>query len=51
MDASLPHIDLTATSHMKLRARDHCTSSTLVGGKGRASQVRFTLRLRDQRSK
>ena len=25
-----------ATSHMRLRARDHCTSSTLIGGKGGA---------------
>ena len=23
-----------ATSHTRLRARDHCTSSTLVGGEG-----------------
>ena len=27
---------LRATSHMRLRARDHCTSSILVGGKGGA---------------
>ena len=27
---------LRATSHMTLRARDHCTSSTLTGGKGGA---------------
>ena len=26
-----------ATSHTRLRARDHYTSSTLIGGKGRAS--------------
>ena len=26
----------TATSHTRLTARDHCTSSTLLGGKGRA---------------
>ena len=25
-----------ATSHTRLRARDHCTSSTLIGGKGGA---------------
>ena len=25
-----------ATSHMRLRARDHCTSSTLTDGKGGA---------------
>jgi hypothetical protein len=35
---------------MRLRARDHDTSSTLVGGKAKPVQVRFTLRLRDQRS-
>ena len=28
---------LTATSHMRLRARDQYTSSTLIGGKGGAS--------------
>ena len=27
---------LRATSHTRLRARDHCTSSTLIGGKGGA---------------
>jgi hypothetical protein len=27
---------LRATSHARLRARDHCTSSTLIGGKGGA---------------
>ena len=27
---------LRATSHRRLRARDHCTSSTLIGGKGGA---------------
>ena len=37
-----------ATSHMRLRARDHCTSSTLIGGKGGAGQVHFTLCLRAQ---
>ena len=32
-----------------LRAPDHCTSSTLIGGKGGPVQFRyFTLRLRDQ---
>ena len=30
-------MDLRATSHMRLRAYDHYTSSTLVGGKGGAS--------------
>ena len=29
---------LRATSHTRLRARDHCTSSTLIGGKGGARQ-------------
>ena len=42
---------LRATSHMRLRARDHYTSSTLIGGKGGAGvQVRFTLCLREQLS-
>ena len=27
---------LRATSHTRLRAHDHCTSSTLIGGEGRA---------------
>ena len=37
---------------MSLRARDHCTSSTLIGGKGGAGWSKFTtLRLRDQQSK
>ena len=40
---------LRATSHMRLSARDHYTSSTLIGGKGGASpSFRFKLRLRDQ---
>ena len=40
-----------ATSHTRLRARDHSTSSTLIGGKGGAGpSSSFTLRLRDQRS-
>jgi hypothetical protein len=30
------HAKLRATSHMRLRARDHYTSSTLIGGKGGA---------------
>ena len=29
-------IDLRATSHTRLRARDHYISSTLIGGQGRA---------------
>ena len=37
-------------SHMRLRARDHYTSSTSIGGKGEPVQVCFTLGLRDQRS-
>jgi hypothetical protein len=37
-----------ATSHTRLRARDHYTSSTLIGGKVEPVQVCFTLRLRDQ---
>ena len=41
---------IRATSHMRLRARDQHFSSTLIGGKGGASQVRFTLHLKDQRS-
>jgi hypothetical protein len=39
-----------ATSHMGLRAHDHYISSTLIGGKGGAGQVRLTQRSRDQRS-
>ena len=35
---------------MRLRGRDHCTWSTLIGRKGWASPSSFTLRLRDQRS-
>ena len=42
---------LRATSHTRLRARDHFTSSTLIGGKGGAGQVRFIQRLRDHQSK
>ena len=38
---------LRATSHTRLRARDHFTSSTLIGAKGGPVQVR----LRDHRSK
>ena len=30
---------LRATSHTRLRARDHHTSSTLLGGKGRAGST------------
>ena len=41
---------LRATSHIRVRARDHCTSSTLVGGKSGAGRSCFTLHLRVQRS-
>ena len=34
--ATWPLGGLRATSHTRLRACDHCTSSTLVGGKGGA---------------
>ena len=39
---------LRATSHKRLSARDHCTSSTLIGEKTEPDQVRFTLSLRHQ---
>jgi hypothetical protein len=32
----LCNYELRATSHTRLRARDHCTSSTLIGAKGGA---------------
>ena len=42
---------LRAAPHTRPRARDHYTSSTLIGGKGGAGpSSSFTLRLRDQRS-
>jgi hypothetical protein len=43
---------LRATSHLRLRARDHrsITLQALFGGKAEPVQVRFTLRLRDQRN-
>jgi hypothetical protein len=41
---------LRASSYMRLRARDHYTSSTLISGNGGAGQIRFTLHLRDQLS-
>jgi hypothetical protein len=41
---------LRATSHMRLRARDHYTPSTFIGGKDGGGPVRFTHSLRDQRS-
>ena len=37
-----------ATSHTRLRAPDHHTSSTFIGGKAEPVQGRFTLCLRDQ---
>ena len=33
-DPSYVSLQLRATSHMRLRAHDHYTSSTLIGGKG-----------------
>jgi hypothetical protein len=36
---------LRATSHTRLRDCDHYASSTLIGGKGGAGQVHFTLTL------
>ena len=36
MSMSIYHVGLLATSHTRLRARDYYTSSTLIGGKGRA---------------
>ena len=41
---------LRATSHTRLRAHYHYTSSTLMVEKAELVQVHFTLRLRDQRS-
>jgi hypothetical protein len=46
---SLAPLSLRATSHTRLTARDQCTLSTLVGGKGGAGPTSL-LRLRDQRS-
>ena len=46
----LPSSSVRATSHRGLRAHGHCTSNTLIGGKGAAGETRFKLRLRDQRS-
>jgi hypothetical protein len=45
---TLPYLPiLRAISHTGLRARDHYTSSTLIGGKQRSrSKFTFTLRLR-----
>jgi hypothetical protein len=33
------HRHIRATSYMRLRARDHCTSGNLIGGKGGASHT------------
>ena len=44
------HVTLRANSHMRLRACGHCTSSTLIGGKGELVHIRFTLCLRYHRS-
>ena len=41
---------IEATSHMRRRARNHYTSSTLIGGKGGASPSSFHTTLRDQHS-
>ena len=35
------HAELRATSHTRLRARDHCAASTLIGGKGGAGLILF----------
>ena len=43
-------VSLRATSHMELRAHDHYTSSTFIGGKVEPLHVRFTLHSRDHRS-
>ena len=47
-----PAHPMRATSHMRPRACDHYTSSTLIGGKKMRSRSKFTslLRLRDQLS-
>ena len=39
---------IKATSHTRLRACNHYTSSTLIGEKAKPVQVRFTLCLKDQ---
>jgi hypothetical protein len=44
------HSYLRATSHTRPGARDHYTSSTLIGGNGGAGPSFFTLHLRDRRS-
>ena len=44
------HLSLRATSHMRVRARDHYTSSTLIGVKGGAGPSSLHTMLRDQRS-
>ena len=42
---------LRAISQARLRARDHYTLSTLIGGKAEPVQIHLTLRLRDHRSR
>jgi hypothetical protein len=45
-DSCVPGINFSATSHTRLRARDHYTSSTLIGGKdgaGPSSLLHTTL--------
>ena len=39
-----------ATSHTRLRARDHATSSTLIGGKGGARPSSLYTTMEDQQS-
>jgi hypothetical protein len=34
LEDGVGYVNLRATSHTRLRTRDHCTSSTLIGGKG-----------------
>ena len=43
-------LDVRATSHLRLRACDQCTSTTLIGGKDGAGPIHVTRSLRDQRS-
>ena len=36
LEDGVGYVNLRATSNTRLRARDHCTSRTLIGGKGGA---------------
>jgi hypothetical protein len=38
---ALKWVGLRATSHTRLRARDRYTTSTLIGGKGRAGSTEY----------